>query len=209
MALHDGKYLNIYFPVCESYGWEGGPEFSTQIVTLQNGREFRNENFSVAQHRYTTNFQNISKEAANNIRKVFYACRGRSRVFRYIDALDSEATKEDFAVGDGTRTTFQIGKFTVLDGVEYFRYVYALRSFTLYVDDVEITSGFTVDMNRGTITFDTAPANNAVLSWTGEFDIWVRFDSDYLPFTLDNVDATNTQVNLLEMPPPPPDPVAP
>lgn len=203
MSLDGGKYLNVYFPVCEGYGWEGGPEFQTQIVTLQNGREFRNENFAVAQHRYTTNFLNISVEAANNIRKIFYVCRGRSRVFRYVDALDSTASQDDFAIGDGTTKTFQIGKFSIMDGVEYFRYVYALQEFTLYVNDVLTTSGYTVDMDRGTITFSSAPADNAVLSWSGEFDVWVRFDQDYLPFTLDNPNATNTQITLLEMPPPP------
>lgn len=205
MALNEETYLNVYFPVCEGYGWEGGPEFNTQIVVLQNGREFRNETWATAQHRYTTNFMNISKEAANNIRKVFYVCRGKSRVFRYIDHLDSTATNADFAIADGTTTTFQVGKFTVLDGVEYFRYVYALRSFTLFIDDVETTTGFSVDMNRGTVTFDVAPSDGVVLSWSGEFDIWVRFDVDYLPFTLDNIDATNTQINLLEMPPPLPE----
>lgn len=203
MALDNGRYLNTYFPACEGYGWEGGPEFSTQIVTLQSGREFRNENYAVAKHRYSTNFLNISKEAANNIRKVFYVCRGKSRVFRYIDPLDSKAELDDFAIGDGTTKTFQLGKFTILDGVQYFRYVYALRTFKLYIDDIEQTSGFTIDMNRGILTFTTAPVNGSILSWSGDFDIWVRFDIDYLPFTLDNIDATNTKIDLLEMPPPP------
>lgn len=202
MALNNGTYLNVYLPHCEAYGWEGGPEFNTQIKVLNNGREFRNENYSHAMHRYTTNFLNITKEAANNIRKLFYAVRGRSRVFRYIDTLDNSATLEDFDTGNGVKTVFQLGKFTILDGVQYFRYIYALRSATIYADDVEVTSGITVDMNRGTVTFVTPPANNVVLSWSGEFDVWVRFDNDYLPMTLDNPDATNTQVNLLEMPPP-------
>lgn len=198
-------YLNVYFPVCEGYGWEGGPEFNTQITQLRSGREFRNENWQTARFRYTTNFLNISKDAAKGIRDVFFAVRGMSRCFRYIDALDNEAIEEDFAIGDNNQTTFQLGKFTYLDGVEYFRYVYATRGeIKIFIDNDEVDPGdYVIDEMRGLITFSTPPGINRVISWSGNFDIWVRFDNDYLPFSLDAPNATNTQINLIEQPPPP------
>lgn len=209
MALSGNSYVNAYLPACEAYGWEGGPEYSTQVVTLTNGREHRNARWQYPQHRYTTSFFNISTTAARAVRSHFMVMQGKLRCWRYVDQIDSEAVQEDFGTGDGTTKTFQLGKFSSIDGVDYFRPVYALRldengdpePATAYVNDVITPATF--DHNRGTITFSTAPADGAILAWTGLFDCWVRFDQDSLPFSLDTVNAHNAQIGLLEMPPPP------
>src|SRR5699024_7029415 len=53
------------------------------------------------------------------------------------------------------------------------------------VDGTQDTSA-TVDTTSGKVTFPTAPANGQTVSWTGNFFVHVRFDNDYLPFTLDS-----------------------
>lgn len=195
-------YLNAYLTPCPGYGWEGGPEFSTRIVQLANGRERRNANWSQARRKYSAPFLNIHKEAYREILRMFLVCEGMAHAFRFRDELDNTATDEQFGIGDGTTTEFQLGVVWTADMVPYFRNVYALAEQPTIKANGATASGVTVDLDRGTVTFDTAPAVGVVLTWSGLFDVWVRFNDDYLPFSLDNPDATNGTVNLIEVPPP-------
>ena len=48
-----------------------------------------------------------------------------------------------------------------------------------------------------------------ILRWSGSFSVWVRFDNDRLPFSIDSRSGgdfvVNGSVDLLEMPPPEPE----
>ena len=197
-------HINARLGVCPGYGWEGGPEFQTRIITLLNGRERRNADWAQPRHRYSAPFLNISRDAFREIKRMFLVCQGQLHAFRFRDELDYQAQDEQFGVGDGTTTRFQLSKVSFVDEVAYSRNVYALT----VPPSVEVNgagvSALEADMDRGVIEFDVAPAAGALLTWSGEFDIWVRFSQDYLPFTLDNPDATNGSISLLEVPPPEP-----
>ena len=132
-------------------------------------------------------------------------CRGMLHAFRFRDVLDHEAIDEVIGVGDGTTSTFQLATTSTVDGVSYVRRVFAIAEIhAVSVAGVDMsTEDFTVDMDRGLITFDTPPSAGQLIRWSGIFDVWVRFDTDDLPFSLDNPDATNGAVSLLEVAPPP------
>lgn len=193
-------YLDAYLTPCPGYGWEGGPEFKTRIVDMPTGRERRNADWEQPRHRYTAPFLNISRDAYRQIKRMHLVCRGQLHAFRFRDQLDYQSTNEIFAIGDGVTTEFQLSKVSVIDGVEYARNVYAILSAA--ITDNNVAAAPVVDMERGLAAFSVAPIAGHVLRWTGEFDIWVRFNQDYLPFSLDNPDATNGVVDLLEVPPP-------
>lgn len=200
------SYLNAYLDECAAYGWSGGPEFNTRVKVLLNGRERRNADWSQGRHRYTLPFNNISQESYRAIRQMFEVCRGMLHGFRYVDPLDHESDNEEFGEGDGSEVEFQLSKLSVIDGVTYQREVYALPSIpTITINGVQ-TAGFVADMDRGLITFSVPPANGAVLRWTGSFDVWVRFNQDWLPFSIDNKRADgyahNGSIELIELPPP-------
>lgn len=198
-------YINAYLDPCPGYGWQGGPVFSTQIVQLSNGHERRNAQWSQAKHRYTTPFVNLDISAYREIKKMHMVCRGMLHAFRFRDVLDHEAIDEAIGVGDGTTDTFQLSTTSTVDGVSYVRRVFAIaeiHSVSVAGADVDPVN-FTVDMDRGLITFDTPPSPGQLIRWSGIFDVWVRFDTDDLPFSLDNPDATNGAVSLLEVAPPP------
>ncbi len=194
-------YLNTYLSPCPGYGWAGGAEFQTRIVELQNGRNRRNANWAQARHRYSAPFLNISKSAYREIKKMHLACMGQVHTFRFRDELDYEAVGEIFAIADGVKTVFQLSKFSTVDGISYQREVYALKSTpAITVNNAPVTP--TVNANTGKVTFAVAPAIGATLRWSGNFDIWVRFAQDYLPFSLDNPNATNGTIDLIEDDPP-------
>lgn len=200
------SYLDAYIEPCPAYGWEGGGEFLTEIVELASGRERRNAKWSTVRHKYRLPFRNIGKDAYRAIKSHHLVCRGRLHAFRYKDPLDHEATSEIFGTGDGVTTVFQLAKLSEVDGIVYRREVFAVVAATITVNGVAAAP--TVDLRRGTVTFAAAPAAAAVLRWTGTFDVWVRFDQDYLPFSLDNARGDerfmNGSVDLIELPPPAP-----
>lgn len=193
-------YLNAYIDPCPAYGWNGAPGFQTRIVELRNGRERRNADWSQPRHRYAISFLNISKANHLAIKKMVLVCRGMLHAFRFRDQLDYEADDEIFGVGDGVAREFQLRKVSTVDGLDYERYVYAIVSASITNDGVPISP--TIDMERGLVIFSVAPTAGNVLRWTGVFDIWVRFAEDYNPFSLDNPDAVNGAINLIEVQPP-------
>lgn len=197
-------HLDAYLAPCPGYSWEITPVFRTLITDLQNGDEYRNAEWIECRHRATAPFLNIRKEAYREIKRMFLVCRGMLHAFRFVDELDNTATDEVFGLGDGTTEEFQLLKVSEADGVEYQRHVYAIRVGsvpTITIDGVP-TTAFTVNSRTGKVLFDTPPALNAVLRWSGAFDLWVRFATDEIPFTLDNPDATNGSVSVWEVPPP-------
>jgi|SRR5690349_1012765 len=215
-------YLKAFIPACEGYGFAGGPEFKTRIRALANGRERRNADWSQERNRYTLPFNNISPRDYTGIRNMFQTCQGMLHAFLYRDPLDYEADGEVFGSGDGIRKEFQLIKVSAIDGVIYRREVHALyvpgdfdpTTNSTEADDASIVitvngtpTAVTLDRDRGTVLFAVAPSIGAVLRWSGEFSTWVRFDTDWLPFSIDNRRAGqfshNGQVSLLELPPPP------
>lgn len=78
-----------------------------------------------------------------------------------------EFDKAPIGIGDGSKTIFNLT----------WDEVWMDKPKTIYVDGVQMTSGFT--FNEGNITFDTAPADQAVIT----ADYWVKYvpkDSDHV-----------------------------
>lgn len=197
------SYIRAYLETCEGYGWEGGPEFSTRITTMANGFERRNGDWAEARRKFSLPFLNLSRDRYVPILQMFYAARGQLHCFLYRDPLDHEADNEFIGLGNGSIQTFQLSKLTIVDGFTYQRNVYAIPDdVTISVTVNNVPTAVTVDKDRGLITFGSPVANNAAVRWSGIFDCWVRFNQDYLPFTIDAPDARNGQVELVEMPPP-------
>ncbi len=209
-------YLRAYIAACEGYGWEGGPQHRTSIVQLRSGRERRNASWAQPQHFFSLPFVNLSQPQYAPIKQMHMNRRGRWGVFLYRDRLDCLASQELFAIAEAGQAEFQLGKWSVIEGVSYYREVAALYSpgeggAAEPVDpsvtvDGNPTTAFTVDHDRGTLVFDSPMAGGEQLRWTGPFSIWVRFDNDALPFTINNRSGgdyvVNGTVDLLEMPPP-------
>lgn len=196
------SYLDTFIPACGGYGWQGGPEFKTVIVEMRNGYERRNAEISQARHSFNIPYNNISPEDYMGIKSLHLTARGRLHNFKFIDELDNEAVNEVFATGNGTRTVFQLRKLSVIDGVSYERSVYVpLPGIVITNNGSPATP--TIDYDRGLITFSSPPGNGNALRWTGKFALWVRFNQDDLPFSIDNLRVRSGQVSIIEDKPPP------
>lgn len=188
-------------------GAQGGPEFSTVIQEAVSGQEQRVKVWAKCRAKYDIGYSVLhSDDPVGSYRAVlalFYAHNGRFRAFRFKDWGDYQASDTSFGTGDGAETEFQLSKtydpslilLNTPGTYTYTREIY-LTSTTpvIEVNGVVKTAG--VDYNigaTGLVTFTSAPTTGHALTWTGEFDIPVRFDVDHLPFVL-NVNSI-AQIN--------------
>lgn len=181
-------FLAIQIKECPGFGFEGGPEFQTDIQSIVSGHEKRNANWAICRHKYTVPFENITDEAYHAIKTVFLLCRGRAHTFLHKDRTDHHATNESIGTGDGTTTTFQLSKLSTLAGTTatYTRVITKPASNVVVSVGGAPDASAVVDASSGEVTFPTPPANGQTVSWTGDFYVHVRFDNDYLPFSLEN-----------------------
>jgi uncharacterized protein (TIGR02217 family) len=187
-----------------TFGFVGGPEFSTRISTLRNSHERRNANWAQARHRWTAPFQNITDTEARDILRVFNACHGMTFGFLFKDFLDFQATVEPLGNAPSGSAPVQLIKTSTAGSQSYVRTITkpVASGFTLYQTAIAKTG--TLDTTTGLFTPTTAWTAGQPLTWTGEFRVPVRFAADWLPFSIDNkrgtVDfAVNGSVDVIEV----------
>jgi len=179
-------------------GATGGPEFATIIQESVSGQEQRVRVWAKCRARYEIGYSVMhSDDPVGNYRAVlalFYAHNGRFRPFRFKDWGDYQASDAHFGTGDGSHTAFQLSKIydpsQILLGAPgsftYTREIYLpVGAPVIKKNGViqTVTTNYTIS-STGLVTFVTAPTSGHALTWTGEFDIPVRFDVDYLPVVM-------------------------
>lgn len=157
---------------------------------------------------------NEAQAGFDEVKDFFMARRGMLRGFRFKDHTDFVATAEvclqyndlDAAVGDGVETEFQTARFYD-DGVNPYRRVIKKPVIETGAQsdaddpDAQVfldTGGgpvlqtrnpagdYSFDTTSGKITFNVAPAVDDVITWTGRFDVPMRFDMDDMNVTLES-----------------------
>jgi uncharacterized protein (TIGR02217 family) len=74
----------------------------------------------------------------------------------------------------------------------YVRSITLLASTPVIKINNVVTAAYTIS-SSGLVTFTTAPAAAAQLTWNGEFDVPVRFDTDTLPVVLNEADLASVR----------------
>ncbi len=194
MAFHE-----IRFPTEIARGASGGPERRTEIVVLGSGHEERNTRWAQSRRRYDAGYGVRSLDDIHEVVRFFEARRGRLHGFRWKDHADFRSASPASAplssdqvigTGDGTTASFQLVKSYVSGANPYVRTIEkpVSGSIKVAVDGVEAVEGtaFTLDDTTGIITFVAGqePANGAQVSAGYEFDVPVRFDTDFLEINL-------------------------
>lgn len=184
---------------CPAYTFQGGPSFSTRLVTLSNGREKRNQNWTRPRQVFKAPFQNVDEPTVRLIRSAHYVARGMAYGFIFKDWTDFTADRETFAVAPvGSGAIQLVKRYTTLTE-EYDRVITNPVADGLQVYQNGVLKAGTVDDMTGLFLPTTAWTAGAVLTWSGEFRVPVRFDQDDLPFTLDNPGRFNGDVALIEI----------
>jgi uncharacterized protein (TIGR02217 family) len=199
MAIVNGFIDQRLDDPCVAFTFSGGPEFSTRVVALTNGREKRNASWSLPKHTYTAPFMNITPEAFEAIKGVFYVAHGRLYAFRFKDWTDYEADGTIMGLSVAGSAPVQLTKRYTFGAEVYQRPITKPIASTVQVFADGVAKPGTVDDLTGLFTPTTPFVDGSVLTWSGEFDVPVRFDTDSIPFTYDNLQALNGEVALVEV----------
>lgn len=180
------------------YGFEGGPRYSTDITEMENGFEERDSEWIYARHEYSASFGDINDDVRDHIIEVYHACRGRRHSFLFKDWNDYLALDQPLATEQGTSNVVQLYKTYEWGDAYTVRPIQALRPGTVVVrDDNGDPVAGTVDVLTGLFT-PTSAWGAGPYTWEGEFYVWVRFDADFNPMTINSWRANTARVELVE-----------
>jgi uncharacterized protein (TIGR02217 family) len=199
MAFHE-----VRFPLGIAFGSSGGPERRTEVVTLGSGREERNSPWALSRRRFNAGFGVKSLDDIYAVTEFFEARHGRLHGFRWKDRTDFSSTSPSVPVspldqiigaGDGTEAVFQLKKQYSSGGATYVREINkpVENTVRLSVDGAVLVEGdaFVIDYTSGLVTFlgGSVPGVGCEIACGFEFDVPVRFDSDFLEINLAAFDA--------------------
>lgn len=196
MAFHQ-----VRFPIDIALGARGGPRRITDIVPLVSGHEERNSRWLHSRRYFDAGYGIKNRADLQTVVAFFEERRGRFHSFLWRDGLDHSsaaagqpltAVDQALGTGDGSSTVFQLTKRYGATFDPYDRVITKPVAGTVLIalDGVPLDpSEFEVDDLSGEVTFDTAPAEDAVLTAGYEFDVPVRFDTDRLDVELASFDA--------------------
>jgi uncharacterized protein (TIGR02217 family) len=192
-AFHD-----ILFPLDIALKSAGGPERRTEIVSFGSGREERNARWAHSRRRYDAGYGVKTLAALQSVVAFFEERRGRLHGFRWRDRLDQTSSPaggpispldQGIGIGDGATASFQLVKTYGSAFAPYQRPIAkpVAGSVRVAVGGSELaSSAFTCDATTGIVTFASghSPAAGAAITAGFQFDVPVRFDTDYLEVDL-------------------------
>ena len=190
-------FHEVRFPLDIALGASGGPERHTEIVTLASGHEERNARWADSRRRYNAGYGVKSIRDLHQVIDFFEERRGRLYGFRWKDRADDRscppgdtpsALDQEIAIGDGNATVFQLRRRYGADFSPWYRTIVKPVADTVRIalDGTELVAGidFDCDAATGLVTFATAPAAGVAITAGFEFDVPVRFDTDFLEIGL-------------------------
>jgi uncharacterized protein (TIGR02217 family) len=204
-------FIEERFPEHVSRGTVGGPGWKTDISTRSSGFEDRNGPWSAPRYRYDARYGVRDLDDLHAVIQIFNVAGGRLRGFRFKDWSDfrscpplqsPDATDQPFGVGDGATTSFQLVKRYAF-GASYFDRTIrkpVAGEILVAANGAPLPAGWSLNAATGLVTFDAAPSVGAVLTWGGEFDVPVRFDTDNLDLTLNTSRSSDIpSIPLMEL----------
>jgi uncharacterized protein (TIGR02217 family) len=154
-----------------------------QVVRTDSGFEDRVRLWTqyLREYEITYPLQDRNGSPSDSLQQVynaFLASGGGEDSFDFQDWRDFSVTDEVFGIGDGAETEFELIKTYTFGTREHQRRIFRpVSAISIEADGVAVAGAdYTVDYELGIVTMDTAPANGVELTWTGEFNVPVRFD---------------------------------
>lgn len=172
-------YESPRFPERIAYGALGGPAFATAIASTVSGREARNAEWSYPLHQWDVSQGLRSAADYDVLRAFFMSVRGRLHGWRFKDWSDYQATVSQGFVTGITGTTFQLIKRYTSGAQTLDRVITKPVATTVQAYISGTPTASTLDTATGVLTIGSAP-DPATVTWAGEFDVPMRFDTDAL-----------------------------
>lgn len=179
-------YESPRFPERIANGALGGPQFSTTVVAVQSGDEYRNASWLYPLHSWDVSHGINGQADFLALRAFFLSMRGKLHGWRFKDFSDYTASHTGTEIGVVTQltsTTFQLFKRYVSGAQTMDRRILKPVSGSVEIKVSGVTTAHTLDTSTGIVTIGSSP-DPATVTWSGEFDIPMRFDTDKLDVRL-------------------------
>jgi uncharacterized protein (TIGR02217 family) len=184
------------FPENIAFNAVGGPTYLTSVVTVSSGLEQRNSLWTFARMVWDVGQVTAPLSSYGVLIAFFRAVGGKRTSFRFKDFTDfTEAMPAGSGasgvlgltgLGDGTTTVFQMVKNYPTGALTDQRLIRKPISGTCAFFDNGSPVSPTVDYTTGLVTFGSPPTTGHTLTWTGQFDVPVRFDTDDMKYRIVN-----------------------
>lgn len=202
-------FIDVRLPDDIEKGASGGPEFNTVVIPLDNGFERRNAAWSLPRGAWDIGYGVQYKEDYEVLVAFFYARMGKLVGFRFKDWTDYEIKGQILTEGTAgdTRTVFDLFKRYESGGVYFDRPIKkpVNGTFSVYKNGAQIPAqpgadGYSLDYNTGRLTLGKPLLVLEKLTFTTEFDVPVRFDTDKLDVTAETFEAgTIPSIPIIEL----------
>lgn len=163
------------------------PMWSTGIQKAASGRELRGAFYSFPRYKISLGYEVLRSGALAELQTMvgfFNARKGSFESFLYLDPEDNAVVNQQFGVGVSGQTQYQLVRAyggNVEPVLAPQLVVHGGADPVIMVNGVVQTSGCTVT-EFGVVTFASAPAVGAVLSWSGSYYWRCRFMQDSADF---------------------------
>jgi uncharacterized protein (TIGR02217 family) len=195
------SFVEIRLPVDIERGASGGANFNTTIATTVGGFEKRNANWDMPRYQYNISYGIRTKEQMETVIAFFMARQGRLTGFRFKDWSDYQFRSEALNPSGDLKTYQAIKRY--VSGVTFARTIkkFVNGSINVYQDGLLVNpANYTVFRNTGLVVFNTARPVGAIIEIEGEFDVPVRFDTDFIDISVLWADAmTIPELTLIEL----------
>jgi len=201
------------FPPSISYQSSGGPVWNTQVVQTASGREQRIQSWQDALRKWDAMNGVRTDAQLDELHAWFLVTAGMAHGFRFKDWKDYSATSTNGSglinatgLGNGTATG-QLYKLYSVGSSGYARKIVKPVPGTVTIrkngNVVAFGTGSgqcQLDTATGVVTFyGTAPSGSDTLTWTGEFDVPVRFDTDSFSASYEDLNASSVALPIVEI----------
>ena len=160
------------------------PRFSTKIQSAISGRETRAAFMSYPLWDITFNFELLRSDSTAELDQMmgfFLQMKGSFDNFLVTVPEDNVVTDMNFGIGNGSQVAFQLTRTCGAGGFGFVEPVQNVQTITNVKINGVATTAYTIN-SSGLITFTTAPASSAVITWTGSYYYRCRFTQDTASF---------------------------
>ena len=160
------------------------PRFSTKIQSAISGRETRAAFMSYPLWDITFNYELLRSDSNAELDQVmgfFLQVKGSFDSFLVSIPNDNALTDMTFGTGNASQVAFQLTRTRGAGGFGFVEPVQNINVITNVKINGVATTAYTIS-SVGVITFTTAPATSAVITWTGSYYYRCRFTQDTASF---------------------------
>jgi uncharacterized protein (TIGR02217 family) len=181
---------NLIFPTLPGLAWNVSvaPTFTTAVKTAVSGKEQRTSYQAYPLWKISLSYEFLRDgnrgTDLDTLAAFFLTMKGQWDSFLFTMPSDNTVTAMNFGTGDGSNRYFQISRAISGGGFASAEPVMNLpgTGTQIYVNGTLKTLTTDYLLSAGLVTFGTAPANGASLTWSGSFYYRCRFLQDTAEF---------------------------